>query len=159
MCPSFPSRTWFSESGRGSDGPVCPSFLKRVMPQRWFQDWGPGSRSQSPTHEEEEKFRPCGKPTSVIRGVSEPPATSSTAPITFLLSHPAECSDQTRSPLYSHRGAGTGSTWDPHFWGSTCGWDLEGCLQQSGSQRRACKVPCPSLCHEPVAQLAGWVWV
>lgn len=59
---------------------MCPSFLKRVMPQRWFQDWGPGSRSQSPTHEEGEKFRPCGKPTSVIRGVSEPPATSPTAP-------------------------------------------------------------------------------
>lgn len=64
--PHFHLDTWFSESGRGSDGPVCPSFLKRVMPWRWFQDWGPGSRSQSPTHEEEEKFRPGGKPTSVI---------------------------------------------------------------------------------------------
>lgn len=57
MCLQFSQGTSFSESG-GPDGLVSPSFLKGAVTKRWFWDWGPGNRSQSPSDRVGGNLRP-----------------------------------------------------------------------------------------------------
>lgn len=139
--PPFPSRTWFSESGRGSDGPVCPSFLKRVMTVEVVS--GLGTRKQVPEpHLTRRRISSdlCGKPTSMIQGVSEPHCPKCLPAVPPWLRAQIEPG----SSLRSHRGACTVSTRGPHFWGPTCGRDSRAVSTAKWEpEEDVCKFPAP----------------